>query len=90
MKIKCSEINNLPIVRALKVKYGADFLYARGFDPDAHEVEVWHILRYLNHNIHRTITTDYVPLDVFDCVAEMPDAEMERIQNLMIEKINEL
>lgn len=77
-------------MRVLKEKYGVDFMFAKGFNPTEHDIEVWHILRYLNHNIHIAITTDYIPFDVFDGVAAMSDKETLRIQELMIKRIKEL
>lgn len=89
MKIYCSEVNDMPIMRVLKEKFGAKFMFSKDFDPTAHELEVWHILRYLNH--YFALTRDnYTPLGDFDGVEELSDAETRRIQNLMIEKIKKL
>lgn len=76
-------------MQVLKEKFGAEFVFSKDFDPTAHELEVWHILRYLNHYFAHW-HDDYTPLKDFDGVKEMSDAEMRRIQHLMIEKIEKL
>lgn len=76
-------------MRVLKDKFGAEFVFSKGFNPTAHELEVWHILRYLNHFFAMT-REGYTPLKDFDGVEKMSDAEMNRVQDLMIEKIKQL